>query len=135
MAIAVVPMETSPAWALSAFIWLWAVIATGPVCWPNEPVRAPPPRLSASPVLPTASVVTDTVRPASVVTFSVVEAEALPCIDWFDCTSTSPLSTEPARLLPVATVVAVVWSETALMSKVWFASTEPVWVWSLVTRL
>ncbi len=93
LAMALVETVRSPACAASALIWLSEVIETGPVSCRNVPVSAPPPRVSASAVLPVPSVVIDTCSPASVVTFSVAVAPALPCIDWVDWTLTSPAST------------------------------------------
>ncbi len=93
LAMALSEMAISPAWAVSALSWLSVVIETGPVVWWKVPVSAPPPRVSASPVLPVPSVAMETCRPASVVTLTMVVAEAFPCIDWVDCTFTSPVST------------------------------------------
>ncbi len=126
LAIAWVSTLRSLAWPEPALITLDAVIAPGPVLCCRFPVRGAPARSSASAVLPVAAVVkaTSPASPSGSTSSSVV-AVAAPCIDWADCTSSEPESAAAVEALPVAVVVAAVWSVTEVTSSVWDAVMLP----------
>ncbi len=95
-----------------------------PVVWVEVPVRVPPLRILDSLSFPVVATLIVVRAPELVVTLTRPVALALPLWVWVDWTVIGEPMIEPVKVLPSATTLWVVLSETSTTFSVWSATTS-----------